>query len=349
MRNKDVEGSGRKLTEFVNLYFEPRNAMMYRLVCNKGASKLAILQITPSVMHQPGVFFTDRNAATYNAQFYSEPKDLKHIDAKILKHEYWTDSTDTKQRMMAELLVPDAIGAEHIIKVMTFGSAIPEDTKLILQQKNIEITHEPYKFFRPYFRKKISQNIYISEGDMFFSSMQTFVISVNTKGVMGKGLASRTKYQFPDAYVRYQDDCKSNKLKLGKPTLYKRATRIEEELADDSRLLSPEKLNGARWFLFLATKGHWREDSKLENIEPSMQWLLKNYQRQGIKSLALPALGCGLGNLPWHVVGSMMCYYLQQMTITSVIYLPMGQAIDEEHKTPEFLLNTYTSTHITTP
>ena len=60
--------------------------------------------------------------------------------------------------------------------------------------------------------------------------MQTFTISVNTRGIMGKrNWLSRTKYQFPDAYVRYQDDCKNKKLKIGKPTLYKRATRIEEE------------------------------------------------------------------------------------------------------------------------
>ena len=197
---------------------------------------------------------------------------------------------------------------------------------------------EPNMFFRPAFRRTIGSRIVLSKGDMFFSDMQTFTVSVNTKGIMGKGLASRAKYQFPDAYVRYQDDCKSRKLRIGKPALYKRANRLEEELADDAALLDQSKVNGARWFLFLATKGDWRNKSKLDDIEKSMQWLLANYQKQGIKSIAMPALGCGLGGLRWQEVGPMMCRYLNGMSITSCIYLPMEQELENHYLTVEYLL-----------
>lgn len=75
-----------------------------------------------------------------------------------------------------------------------------------------------------------------------------------------------------------------------------------------------------------------------------MQWLLKNYDKQGIKSIALPALGCGLGNLQWRDVGPMMCHYLNQMTIKSCIYLPMGNSLAPELLTPDYLLNSYKHT-----
>ena len=54
---------------------------------------------------------------------------------------------------------------------------------------------------------------------MFFSKMQTLTISVNIVGVMGKGIASRARYQFPDVFVYYQDLCKRKELKMGTPVV----------------------------------------------------------------------------------------------------------------------------------
>lgn len=308
-RNKTIDCSNRPLADYVNLYFQPRNAMLYRLVCNIGAKNLAVLAVSPSVMSvKNNSLFTDRNAATGTVKFYTKIADLKYIDSKIFKYEYWTESDDTKQKMMAEVLVPDK-----------------------------EIILQPNTFFRPIFQQRLTDKLALSKGDMFFSSMQTFAISVNVKGVMGKGLASRTKYQFPDAYVHYQDDCKYSRLKIGKPTLFKRGISIEEELADEG--LDKSQLNGVRWFLFLPTKNHWREDSNLADIEKSMQWLVDNYQEQGIESIALPALGCGLGRLHWQEVGPMMCDYLNKMEIQSCIYLPNNIEKDSPLLEPNFLLS----------
>ena len=53
----------------------------------------------------------------------------------------------------------------------------------------------------------VMENLTLVKGDMFFSGLQTLTVSVNTKGVMGRGLASRAKYQFPDVYIYYQDSC----------------------------------------------------------------------------------------------------------------------------------------------
>ena len=335
-RDKILPGD-KNLQEYVNLYFQPRNAMLYRLVCNLGRKPLAVLQVDSSVLDVEGSYFSDRNAAAYHAQFYSKSSDLQKIDEKVFKKEYWTDSDDTKQRMMAEVLVPEPIPPDRILTV--YRPLNDETVTKIVGDKPIAV--EPYIFFLPTWLSRLNGSISLSKGDMFFSSMQTFTISVNLKGIMGKGLASRTKYQFPDAYVRYQDDCKSKKLQVGKPTLFKRGIRIEEELADDPSKLDPSGINGYRWFLFFPTKRHWRDDSRFEDIELSMQWLVENYKKQGIQSIALPALGCGLGNLDWKDIGPMMCHYLNKMAITSCIYLPMKEQLEPDLLNAEYLLNSY--------
>ena len=335
-RDKTLPGD-KNLQEYVNLYFQPRNAMLYRLMCNLGRKPLAVLQVDSSVLDVDGSYFSDRNAAAYHARFFSKLSDLKRVDEKVFKKEYWTDSDDTKQRMMAEVLVPEPIPPDGILTV--YRPLNDETVTMIVGDKPIAV--EPYIFFLPTWRSRLNGSISLSKGDMFFSSMQTFTISVNLKGIMGRGLASRTKYQFPDAYVRYQDDCKSKKLQVGKPTLFKRGIRIEEELADDPSKLDPSGINGFRWFLFFPTKRHWRDASRFEDIELSMQWLVENYEKQGIESIALPALGCGLGNLHWKDIGPMMCHYLNKMAIRSCIYLPMEEQLEPDLMNAEYLLNSY--------
>ena len=341
-RNKILihNSKGKPLAEYVNLYFQPRNAMLYRLICNADSKNFAVLQINPSVLDRSGTAFSDRNAAVSTAKFYYSSDDLENIDGSVFKKEYWNGSDDIKQRMMAEVLVPDRIDANDIINI--YLPKKNQEVSEIANKGSFNVTIQPEMFFLPTFRERISANVSLSKGDMFFSKLQTFTISVNLQGVMGKGLASRTRYQFPRAYVQYEDDCKSKKLRIGRPTLFKQGTRLEEELADDRSLLEQSRLNGVRWFLFLPTKRHWRQNSRFEDIEASMRWLLKNYGNLEIESIALPALGCGLGRLHWKDVGPMMCYYLNQMSITSCIYLPMEEdTTSKDYITPEYLLNTY--------
>lgn len=327
--------NGNELAHYVNLYFQPRNAMLYRLTCNDLRKELVILQIDPSVLEIEGSYIADKNAAASDAHFFPSWEGIRQIDEKVFDQEYWTNNDDSKQKMMAEVLVPHQIAADKIIGV--YVAQDNQTVKSLVGNKAYSI--EPHLFFLPRFKQGLQDsNIVLVKGDMFFSSMQTFTISVNIVGVMGKGLASRAKYQFPDAYVRYQDDCYSKKLKIGKPTLYKRSAKIEEELSDEPLALKTENLNNSRWFLFLPTKKDWRNNSNLKDIELSMQWLMKNYKKQGIESIALPALGCGLGNLHWKEVGPMMCYYLQKMDIQSCIYLPMEKQLNEEYLSADYLL-----------
>jgi O-acetyl-ADP-ribose deacetylase (regulator of RNase III) len=112
---------------------------------------------------------------------------------------------------------------------------------------------------------------------------------------------------------------------------------MDEELADNSKTL--ENPNGLRWFLLFPTKRHWRENSRLDDIEQGLIWLLKNYKKEKITSLSLPALGCGLGQLKWSEVGPLMCKYLSQMDIAVKIYLPREDNIQKaKYLSKEFLL-----------
>lgn len=83
---------------------------------------------------------------------------------------------------------------------------------------------------------------------------------------------------------------------------------------------------------------HWREPSDIKGIERGLQWLQEHDASEGIRSLAVPALGCGLGGLDWRDVGPLMCRYLAPLPIPVSIYLPRTQQIEPELLTPEFLL-----------
>jgi O-acetyl-ADP-ribose deacetylase (regulator of RNase III) len=87
------------------------------------------------------------------------------------------------------------------------------------------------------------------------------------------------------------------------------------------------------------TKRHWRERADIVGIEEGLKWLLNNYKREGIKSLAVPALGCGLGRLEWRDVGPLMCRYLKTLDITVAIYLPTEKKVSSEFISRDFLLS----------
>jgi O-acetyl-ADP-ribose deacetylase (regulator of RNase III) len=142
--------------------------------------------------------------------------------------------------------------------------------------------------------------IYIN-GDLFDSPAQVLVNTVNTVGVMGKGIAREFKRQYPKMFIKYQQYCKSGQLTVGKLWIYK----TEE-----------------KWILNFPTKTTWREPSRLEYIEAGLKTFVREYVRQGITSVAFPTLGCGNGELEWETqVKPLMESYLSQLPMDVFIYL----------------------------
>ena len=151
--------------------------------------------------------------------------------------------------------------------------------------------------------------------DLFESKCQTLVNTVNTVGIMGKGIALEFKKRFPEMFEDYVRRCAEGKVRLGEPYLYKRLT--------------------PPWILNFPTKGHWRSVSNLVDIVRGLTRLEEHYKAWGINSIALPPLGCGHGQLEWKIVGPTLYRYMKRFEIPVDLYAPHGTPPEE--LTPEFL------------
>ena len=166
-----------------------------------------------------------------------------------------------------------------------------------------------------FFTNRMGDMMKILVGDLFESSAQTLVNTVNCVGVMGKGVALEFKERFPDMYTDYVRRCEAHEVKLGQPYLFKRTT--------------------VPWILNFPTKDHWKSVSKLSDIVAGLEYLSAHYKAWGITSLAVPPLGCGQGQLEWRVVGPTLYRYLEKLAIPIELYAPFGTPGAELK--PEFL------------
>lgn len=329
----------RNLWSYANLYFQPRNAMMYRVIHEKEPKNLAVVGINKKVLSEQGIFITDGNAAHETTQFYTPSKGIEVLRKQwsIIKNDWWNRDDGSKRKIMAECLIPESVKPEFIQSIYVANNSVQKTVQECIGDSNITVSSEPDMFFQPSSRTRIGDNISLIDGDMFFSNLQTLTISVNLQGVMGKGLASRAKYQFPDVYVAYQDVCRAKRITATKPYLYKRESSLDKELADlATPLVTP---NAVKWFLLFATKRHWKDNSRLDDIEGGLAWVRDNYTKEGIQSLAMPALGCGLGGLDWKKVGPLMCKYLHGIDISVAIYLPREHQLETQYRSESYLLS----------
>src|SRR5579875_4216924 len=149
------------------------------------------------------------------------------------------------------------------------------------------------------------------KGDIFESSAQVIVNTVNCEGFMGRGLALAFKQRYPDMFSVCQQECKTGKLRIGRPTLYRASTP---------------------WILNFPTKNKWRANSKIEYLEKGLKYFVANYKEAGIKSIAFPKLGTQNGKLSWDEVSPLMVKYLSQLDIDVYIYIADG---DREYQAGE--------------
>ncbi len=334
-RQRVTTPNGSTLWSFANLYFQPRNPMLYRVTREKPLEKIAVVAVRREILNNKDVFAANGNAASSNTQIQPVSPGLLDTIASQTDQVWWTD-IDGKRRIMAEALVPEQVPPEFIQAIYVSSHSAADKVREIVGKSRIPVIPKPDMFFQPTEKIELTPHLFILEGDMFFSGLQTLTISVNCVGVMGKGLASRAKYLFPDVYVYYQDLCRKRRMKLGSPFLYKRDAPFDYQLADEPSTL-PE-VNRKTWFLLFPTKNHWRDRADLESIEKGIKWVVSNYEKMGLESLAVPALGCGQGGLEWKEVGPLLCKHLRSMSIDVWIYLPAEKKIPREQLTKEFLL-----------
>ncbi len=126
-------------------------------------------------------------------------------------------------------------------------------------------------------------------GNLLATDAEALINTVNTVGVMGKGIALQFKKAFPDNYKAYKKACDQGMVEPG-----------HMFIVDNKSLTNP------RYIINFPTKRHWKGKSKLEDVKSGLVSLVEDVKNLGIKSVAVPPLGCGLGGLPWDQVFSLM-------------------------------------------
>jgi O-acetyl-ADP-ribose deacetylase (regulator of RNase III) len=126
----------------------------------------------------------------------------------------------------------------------------------------------------------------VTHGNLLAAPTEALVNTVNTVGVMGRGIALQFKQAYPAMFHAYERACKTGQVKLRKMHVY------------DLGGLG----GGPRWIINFPTKGHWRSGSRMGDIEAGLQDLAATIRRLEIHSIAIPPLGCGNGGLDWNDV-----------------------------------------------
>jgi len=130
-------------------------------------------------------------------------------------------------------------------------------------------------------------------GSLLDAPADALVNTVNTVGIMGKGLALQFKQAYPGNFRAYQAACRNGEVRLGRMFVYE-----------------PGVPGQPRCLINFPTKGHWRANSKLSDIRTGLADLRQVILDRGITSIAVPPLGCGNGGLSWQDVRPLIVGHL---------------------------------------
>lgn len=147
------------------------------------------------------------------------------------------------------------------------------------------------------------------EGDIFVSDAQALVNTVNTVGVMGKGVALQFKKAFPNNFKAYFEACKREEIRIGKLFVFR-----------DSNLNMGNKI-----IINFPTKKDWRKPSEYTYVEEGLTDLIRVIQDNKIESIAIPPLGAGNGGLEWEKVKGIIEQKLGSLNIEIRVYEPSSR------------------------
>ena len=150
--------------------------------------------------------------------------------------------------------------------------------------------------------------IELARGNLLEADAEALVNTVNCIGYMGKGIALQFKQAFPANFDDYQKACKADQVKPGRMFIHQTG-----------------KMFHPKYIINFPTKRHWRGKSRLEDIRSGLVALVDDVKRLGIRSIAVPPLGCGLGGLDWMTVRRMIEDAFRKVPEVSVLlYEPVG-------------------------
>lgn len=158
------------------------------------------------------------------------------------------------------------------------------------------------------------------KGNLLTADVDALVNTVNTVGVMGKGLALQFKKAFPESFASYERACKAGELVTG-------------------RVQVVERLASPRFIVNFPTKRDWRQPSKVEYVQDGLRDLVARVRELGIRSIAVPPLGCGNGGLEWATVRPLIVEAFRELPEVRVVLYepaepPAADAIIDRRETP---------------
>ncbi|MDY7106778.1 MAG: macro domain-containing protein [Actinomycetota bacterium] len=144
-------------------------------------------------------------------------------------------------------------------------------------------------------------------GNLLAADVDALVNTVNTVGVMGKGIALQFKRAYPEMFRAYERACRDGDVQLGQMFVF-----------DAGQLVRP------RWIINFPTKKHWRSRSKLSDIAAGLDELRRTIEKLDLSSIAVPPLGCGNGGLDWSDVGPLILEKLDGVDAEVRVFAPAG-------------------------
>jgi len=152
--------------------------------------------------------------------------------------------------------------------------------------------------------------IRFAQGNLLEAPAEALVNTVNTVGVMGKGIALMFKEASPENYRLYREACEAKNVKVGRVFATERRDFV----------------SGPRWIINFPTKEHWRAPSRIEWIRDGLVDLRRFIEEHKIRSVALPPLGSGNGGLDWREVRPLIIEALEPLQdVTAIVYEPTKQ------------------------
>ncbi len=169
--------------------------------------------------------------------------------------------------------------------------------------------------------------IHTKSGDILAANAEAIVNTVNCVGVMGKGIALQFKMKYPENYKVYKKTCDQGRMIVGKVLVFEQNASAYP-----------------RYIINFPTKRHWKGKSVISDISKGLDSLVTEIKRLKIKSIAIPALGSGLGGLDWSQVKSIIIDAFSQLPDVDVLlyepyYSPSVQTIEVNTKKPKITLS----------
>ncbi len=148
-------------------------------------------------------------------------------------------------------------------------------------------------------------------GDILAEDVEALVNTVNCVGFMGRGIALQFKRAWPENFKAYAAACRRQEVQPGRMFVF-----------ETGRLTNP------RLVINFPTKRHWRGRSRIEDIDAGLQALVAEIRQRGIRSIALPPIGAGLGGLDWNEVRGRIERALSDLPeVHAIVFEPQGVAV----------------------